>query len=91
MKPVASKLILKRLPDQTITKSGLILPSQGKRNTPAGIVMSVPDGYVEGGVLRNVPFHIGDEVLYLDKFAIALDHEDGLYAVDVQNVLAIKE
>lgn len=89
---VASKVILKKLPDENTTAGGLYLPANGVRSTPKGVVLSAPVEYVDNGVLRKTPFRVGSEVIFVLKGAtVKVDSllENDIYCCEMGSILCV--
>ena len=65
LKPLADRIVLKRLDAKDKTKSGLILPDSAKERPQEGKVIAVGTGKVlEDGSVKSLEIKNGDRVLY---------------------------
>jgi chaperonin GroES len=84
IKPLADRVVIKALPQEEKTKSGIIMPDTAKEKPQEGEVVAVGPGKVEKGA-RVVPdVKVGDRVIY-SKYAGTEVKYDG------QEYLILKE
>ena len=81
LKPLADRMVVKRIDEQGKTKSGLVLPDTAKEKPQEGKVLSVGSGaLLEDGTVKRVEVKSGDRVLF-GKYAgteIQIDGEEYL-------------
>ncbi|HWQ42083.1 MAG TPA: co-chaperone GroES [Desulfosporosinus sp.] len=90
IKPLADRVIIKALPMEEKTKSGIIMPDTAKEKPQEGEVMAVGPGRVEKGERIALDVKTGDHVIY-SKYAgteVKLDGEEYLILKEA-DILAI--
>lgn len=90
IKPLADRVIIKALPMEEKTKSGIIMPDTAKEKPQEGEVMAVGPGRVEKGERIALDVKAGDHVIY-SKYAgteVKLDGEEYLILKEA-DILAI--
>lgn len=84
IKPLADRVVIKALPLEEKTKSGIIMPDTAKEKPQEGEVLAVGPGKVEKGVRVALEVNVGDRVIY-SKYAGTEVKYDG------QEYLILKE
>ena len=90
IKPLADRVIIKALPMEEKTKSGIIMPDTAKEKPQEGEVIAVGPGKVEKGQRVALDVKAGDHVIY-SKYAgteIKFDGEEYLILKEA-DILAI--
>lgn len=90
IKPLADRVVVKALPMEEKTKSGIIMPDTAKEKPQEGEVVAVGPGKVEKGERVALDVKVGDRVIY-SKYAgteIKLDGEEYLILRE-SDILAI--
>ncbi len=91
LKPLADRVVLKQLEAEETTKSGIVLPGQGKEKPQQAEVIAVgPGGVVDGKEIR-MEVSVGDHVIY-SKYAgteVKLDDDQEYIIVKQNDILAI--
>ena len=91
LKPLADRIVVRRLEAQEKTKSGLILPDSAKEKPQEGKVVSVGTGrQLEDGSIKSLEVKSGDRVLY-GKYSgteVVLEGEEYLILRE-EDVLAV--
>lgn len=91
LKPLADRIVVRRLEAQDKTKSGLILPDSAKEKPQEGKVVSVGTGrQLEDGSIKSLEVKSGDRVLY-GKYSgteVVLEGEEYLILRE-EDVLAV--
>ncbi|NMA68719.1 MAG: co-chaperone GroES [Desulfitobacterium sp.] len=90
IKPLADRVVVKALPMEEKTKSGIIMPDTAKEKPQEGQVVAVGPGKVEKGERVALDVKVGDRVIY-SKYAgteIKLDGEEYLILRE-SDILAI--
>ena len=65
IKPLADKVLIKRLEAETVTAGGIVLPDSAKEKPRRGKVVNLGDGKVlEDGKRGEFQVKVGDEVLF---------------------------
>ena len=93
LRPLADKILVKRVEAETKTKSGIVLPDSAKEKPRRGKILAVGDGRrLDNG--ERAPLHVkkGDEVIFASYAGteIKLDGEEVLILGE-DDVLAIVE
>ncbi|MHB8124705.1 MAG: co-chaperone GroES [Desulfitobacteriaceae bacterium] len=68
IKPLADRVIIKALPAEEKTKSGIIMPDTAKEKPQEGEVVAVGPGKFEKGERIAMDVKVGDRVIY-SKYA----------------------
>ena len=94
LKPLGSRVVIKALEREEMTKSGLVLPDTAKEKPEKGKVLSVGPGdrHPDTGERIPVELKVGDHVLF-QKYAgteFKLDDEE-LLILSEKDVLAVIE
>ena len=91
LKPLADRIVVKRLEAQDKTKSGLVLPDSAKEKPQEGKVISVGTGrLLDDGTIKSLEIKSGDRVLY-GKYSgteVSLEGEEYLILRE-EDVLAV--
>ena len=91
LKPLADRIVVKRLEAQEKTKSGLVLPDSAKEKPQEGKVVAVGTGrLLDDGGVKPLEIKSGDRVLYA-KYSgseVSLDGEEYLILRE-EDVLAV--
>ncbi len=90
IKPLADRLIVKALPSEEKTKSGIIMPDTAKEKPQEGMVVAVGPGKMEKGERIAMDVKENDRVIY-SKYAgteVKYDGEEYLILKEA-DVLAI--
>ena len=65
IRPLADRVVVKRLEGETKTKGGIIIPDTAKEKPVEGQVVAVGNGKVlKGGKVRAPELKVGDRVLF---------------------------
>ena len=93
LRPLGDRCVVKPLPREEMTKSGIVLPDTVKEKPQEGTVVSAgPGRLLEDGKRESMDVKKGDKVLYA-KYAgteFKVD-EDDLLIVSQKDILAIVE
>lgn len=90
IKPLADRVIVKALPMEEKTKSGIIMPDTAKEKPQEGEVVAVGPGRMEKGERLAMDVKVNDRVIY-SKYAgteIKIDGEEYLILKE-SDILAI--
>jgi chaperonin GroES len=90
IKPLADRVIIKALPMEEKTKSGIIMPDTAKEKPQEGEILAVGPGKVEKGERVALEVKVGDHVFY-SKYAgteVKVDGEEYLILKEA-DILAI--
>ena len=93
LKPLGSRVVVKAIEREEMTKSGLVLPDTAKEKPMEGKILAVgPGGLDKNGNKTEMILKVGDRVLY-QKYAgteFKLDDEE-LLILSEKDVLAVIE
>lgn len=65
VRPLQDRLLVKRLPEETMTKGGIVIPDTAKEKPMEGEVVAVGNGKVlDDGEVRPLAVKKGDKVLF---------------------------
>lgn len=90
LRPLADRVIVKRLENETKTASGIVLPDNATEKPDQGEVLAVGPGRVEDGKAVAMTVKVGDRVLFgkysgqavkVDGEEVLVMKEDDLFAV----------
>jgi chaperonin GroES len=92
LKPLADRVIVKPIEEESKTKSGIIIPDTAKEKSHKGVVIAVGTGKIVDGQMEKLTIKVGDKVLYKeyggDEFKL-----DGVEVIILkeEDILAIIE
>jgi chaperonin GroES len=93
LKPLGSRVVIKALEREEITKSGIVLPDTAKEKPQEGTILAVGPGRIlDDGKRESIDVKKGDKVLYA-KYAgteFKVD-SDELLIVSQKDILAVIE
>ena len=90
LRPLADRVIVKRLENETKTASGIVLPDKAAEKPDQGEVLAVGPGRVEDGKTVAMTVKVGDRVLFgkysgqtvkVDGEEVLVMKEDDLFAI----------
>lgn len=92
LKPIGDKILVRSLPAEEVTKSGIVLPDTAKEKPQEGEVLAVGSGKLEDG--KRIPLEVkkGDRIIFT-KYGgdeIKINGEE-LKIISESDVLAIVE
>jgi chaperonin GroES len=93
IKPLADKVLIKRLEAETKTKGGIVLPDTAKEKPKRGKIVSVGDGkLLDDGSRSDIQVKIGDIVLFSSYGGteIKIDNEEFLI-MEESEIMAVLE
>ncbi len=65
IRPLADKVLIKRLEAEAVTKGGIVLPDSAKEKPRRGEIVSLGDGrLLDDGSRSDFQVKVGDEVLF---------------------------
>lgn len=91
IRPLADKVLIKRIEAETTTKGGIVLPDSAKEKPRRGKVISLGDGkLLENGKRSDFQVKVGDIVLFTSYGGteIKLDGQEYLI-MDESDILAV--
>jgi chaperonin GroES len=77
IKPLADRVIIKAIPTEEKTKSGIIMPDTAKEKPQEGEIVAVGPGKMEKGQRIALDVKVGDRVIY-SKYAGTEIKSDGV-------------
>src|SRR5918912_1230774 len=88
LRPLGDRVVVKPLPREEVTRSGIVLPDTAKEKPQEGeIIAAGPGRLEEGGKRQAMDVKVGDKVLYA-KYA---GTEDELLILSEKDILAVLE
>jgi len=92
LKPLGDRVVVKPLPREEMTKSGIYLPDTAKEKPQEGTIVAVGPGRVEDGKLIAMTVKVNDKVLYAKYAGTEFKQDDvELLIVSEKDILAIME
>ena len=65
IRPLADRVVIKRVAEEEKTKGGIIIPDSAKEKPAEGEVVAVGNGKVlEDGTVRKLDVRVGDRILF---------------------------
>ncbi len=91
LKPLADRVIIKALPSEERTKSGIIMPDTAKEKPQEGEIVAVGPGKVEKGERIPMEVKVGDRVIYSKYAGTEVKYEGQEYLIlresDIQAII----
>ena len=81
IKPLADRVIIKALPMEEKTKSGIIMPDTAKEKPQEGEIVAVGPGKMEKGVRVALDVKAGDRVIYSKYAGTEVKYDGGEYLI----------
>lgn len=91
IRPLADKVLIKRLEAESVTKGGIVLPETAKEKPRRGKIISVGDGkLLDNGNRSDFQVKVGDNVLFASYGGteIKVDGEE-LMIMEESDIMAI--
>ena len=90
IKPLADRVIVKALPMEEKTKSGIIMPDTAKEKPQESEIVAVGPGKMEKGVRIDLDVKTGDRVIYSKYAGTEVKYDGGEYLIlKESDILAI--
>ena len=93
IRPLADRIVVKRLAHEEKTKGGIIIPDTAKEKPVEGEIVAVGNGkFLEDGTVRKLDVKVGDRVLF-GKYTgteVKVDGEDRLILRE-EDILGVVE
>ncbi len=92
LRPLGDRVVVKPLPREEVTKSGIVLPDTVKEKPQEGEIIAAGPGRMHEGKREAMDVKVGDKVLYA-KYAgteFKLD-DDELLILSEKDILAVLE
>jgi chaperonin GroES len=64
LKPLGDRVLIKPLPAEEITKSGIVIPDTAKEAPAEGKIVALGNGKIKDGKIYQFSVKVGDKVLY---------------------------
>lgn len=88
--PLGDRVVLKQLVAEETTKSGIVLPGQGKEKPQQAEVVAVGPGGVVDGKEVKMEVQVGDKVIYSKYAGTDVELDDEAFIIVKQNdILAV--
>ncbi|OGD57190.1 co-chaperone GroES [Candidatus Berkelbacteria bacterium RBG_13_40_8] len=84
LKPLADRVVVKPIEQESKTKSGIIIPDTAKEKSHMGEVIAVGPGHIEDGKTIEMTVKVGDKILYKE-------YGGDEFKTDGQEVIILKE
>jgi chaperonin GroES len=92
LRPLADRVVVKPLPREEVTKSGIVLPDTAKEKPQEGEVIAAGPGRLEDGQRQPMDVKVGDRVLYAKYAGTEFKLEDEeLLILSEKDILAVVE
>lgn len=93
VKPLYDRVVVRRLPAESETKTGIIIPDVNNKKTNQGEVIAVGDGALTNdGQIRKLSVNVGDHILFSQFSGSEITVEDEqLLILKEADILAIFE
>ncbi|MGE4272942.1 MAG: co-chaperone GroES [Desulfitobacterium sp.] len=90
IKPLADRVVIKALPMEEKTKSGIIMPDTAKEKPQEGEIVAVGPGKVEKGERIALDVKVGDRVIYSKYAGTEVKYDGQEYLILKENdILAV--
>ena len=90
--PIGDRVVIKPAPEETKTKSGIVLPDAAKEKPSEGTVVAVGTGRtLDNGIRIPVEVKVGDKIIY-SKYGgseVKIENEEYIILAE-RDILAIK-
>lgn len=91
LKPLADRVIIKAVPFEEKTKSGIIMPDTAKEKPQEGEIVAVGPGKVEKGQRVPLEVKVGDRVIYSKYAGTEIKYDEVEYLIlkesDIQAIV----
>lgn len=91
LKPLADRVIIKAVPTEEKTKSGIIMPDTAKEKPQEGEVVAVGPGKIEKGERVPMEVKVGERVIYSKYAGTEVKYDGEEYLIlresDIQAVI----
>lgn len=84
LKPLADRVVVKPIEQESKTKSGIIIPDTAKEKSHMGVVIAVGPGRIDDGNLQEMTVKVGNKILYKE-------YGGEEFKMDGQEVIILKE
>jgi chaperonin GroES len=92
LRPLSDRVVVKPLPREEVTKSGIVLPDTAKEKPQEGEVIAAGPGRMDDGKRQSMDVKVGDRVLYAKYAGTEFKLEDDeLLILSEKDILAVLE
>ena len=92
LRPLGDRVVIKALPREEVTRSGIVLPDTAKEKPQEGEVIAVGPGRLDDGERQPMDVKVGDKVLYAKYAGTEFKLEDEeLLILSEKDILAVLE
>jgi chaperonin GroES len=92
LRPLGDRVVVKPLPREEVTKSGIVLPDTAKEKPQEGEIIAAGPGRLEDGKRQALDVKVGDKVLYAKYAGTEFKlEEDELLILSEKDILAVLE
>ncbi len=92
LKPLGDRVVLKALVEETVTKSGIVLPGSAKEKPQQAEVVAVGPGAVVDGKKTKPEVKVGEHVIYSKYAGTEVKIDDVEYIIiKEEDILAVVE
>jgi chaperonin GroES len=92
LRPLSDRVVVKPLPREEMTKSGIVLPDTAKEKPQEGEIIAAGPGRLEEGKRQQMDVKVGDKVLYAKYAGTEFKLEDDeLLILSEKDILAVLE
>jgi chaperonin GroES len=91
IKPLNDRIIVKKIPTETVTTGGIVLPGAAAEKPSVGEVIAAgPGKELPDGSTREMHVAVGDKVLFLKTAGVDIKLDEGVFTQMLEDeVLAI--
>ncbi len=92
LRPLSDRVVVKPLPREEVTRSGIVLPDTAKEKPQEGEIIAAGPGRLEEGKRQTLDVKVGDRVLYAKYAGTEFKLEDDeLLILSEKDILAVLE
>lgn len=92
LRPLGDRVVIKALPREEVTRSGIVLPDTAKEKPQEGEIIAVGPGRLDDGERQPMDVKVGDKVLYAKYAGTEFKMEDEeLLILSEKDILAVLE
>ena len=92
LRPLGDRVVVKPLPREEVTRSGIVLPDTAKEKPQEGEILAVGPGKLDDGERQPMDVKVGDRVLYAKYAGTEFKLEDDeLLILSEKDILAVLE
>jgi chaperonin GroES len=92
LRPLGDRVVVKPLPREEVTRSGIFLPDTAKEKPQEGEIIAAGPGKLDEGKRQQMDVKVGDKVLYAKYAGTEFKLEDDeLLILSEKDILAVLE